>query len=107
MELFIPTKINKKDKFGKGFGKDEMRRTVISAIIGLLIGLVVGLIFLNRSYEHILISTVIGGGLLGINGYFISIRNSINLSVYYYLTLMIDFIKQQKKYKYKKLKEWY
>ncbi len=107
MELFIPTKIYKDNKYGKGFGKTEMRRTIVISLIGLVIGLITGLTIFNSDFQTILMSTVIVGVVFAVVGFFVSIRNSINLSVYHYLSIMINFLKYQKLYKYKKLKEWY
>ena len=105
-ELFIPTRIHKDNAFGKGFGKKEMERTVIFSIGGLAIGLAIGIIVTNTNLQSILITTTIVGLISTVIGYFLSVKNSINLSVWHYLTIIKEFYKNQKLYKYKRLEEW-
>lgn len=106
MELFIPARINKDDKFGKGFGKAEMRRTAIFVVFGLGTGLCFGLLFFYTAIQTILLATVAGGAFTGVVGYFFSVKNSINLSVAHYIAMVKRFYNEQRFFLYKKLKEW-
>lgn len=105
-ELFIPTRIQKDNKFGKGFGQKEMNRTVIFAIFGLGFGLGLGLLIFNTNLQTILITMTIVGLISASLGYLVSMKNSINLSVWHYLILFSEFLRGQKLYKYRRLEEW-
>lgn len=107
MELFIPTRMGKDNIFGKGFGKKEMKRTVVFSVIGLALGLIAGLSIFNANFQSVMISTVVGGVITTSIGYFVTQKNSINLSVYDYVHIIKVFFITQQFYKFKKLKEWY
>lgn len=106
MELFIPTRIQKDNVFGKGFGVAEMKKTVFTAVIGLLVGATIGLIWFNQSFQTVLIATVITGTIFAGIGYFVFTKNTINLSVYHYITLIKTHLSSQHLYLYKRLEEW-
>lgn len=105
--MFIPTKIQKDNIFGKGFGKVEMKRTLVFTVVGVVTGLLLGVFIFNENFQSILIATVAGGGAITALGYFICVKISINLSIYDYIQLILTFTKTQQFYRYKKLKEWY
>lgn len=106
-ELFIPTKINKNDKYFKGFGVKEMIRTAIFTGIGLAVGLFVGIMFFNQSFSTILISLILIGSLFAVLGYMFFVRIDINLSLFDFIYHQIHFSKGQKLYLYKREREFY
>lgn len=106
MDLFIPIKINKDNVFAKGIGNKEMKRIVIGALIGLPVGLLTGFIF-AQGIQALLIITVITTAIFAAITYFVVLRTPINLSVYVFIGLLKKHLKEQKFYKYKKLKEWF
>lgn len=105
-ELFIPTRINKDNIFGKGYGKAEMRRLTITILIGVAVGAVVGISWFNKSLQDILVASVAGGIAFAFFGYILFTKNSINLSAYHYILLFRDFMLKQQMYRYKRLNEW-
>lgn len=84
-----------------------MKRTVVFALIGLVLGLIAGLSFFNINFQSVMISTVVGGVITTSIGYFVTVKNSINLSLYDYVHIIKLFFITQQFYKFKKLKEWY
>ncbi len=106
MDLFIPTKINKDNIFANGIGKKEVKRIITGTLISLPIGLVIGLLLMS-GIRAVLISIVITGSLFACVTYLIVLKTSINLSVYIFVGLLKAYLKGQKYYKYKKLKEWF
>ncbi len=105
MELFIPTRINKDNIFGNGFGKKEVKTIVIAIILSLIVGFVIGICFLH-DIKAILILTVCVGLVTAVVSHYLLVKDSLNLSVYIYIQLIVAFLKNQKFYQYKRLKEW-
>ncbi|MEG0894495.1 MAG: hypothetical protein RSE93_02190 [Oscillospiraceae bacterium] len=106
MELFMPTKIQKDNVYGNGFGKSEMKRTVITIFVGLAIGVLLGVFIFNSNFQTILLSIVFSGVVFGAIGYYSNLKNSINLSFHHFIVLIFNFLKGQKHYKYIKMEEW-
>lgn len=102
-DLFVPTKIAKEDIYGKGFGKRELKRLVPFIGIGALCGAAFAMIK-SMPIKSFMISTVVGALIAGGFGYFLFQKNSINISMYDYLAIMVKFFKSQKLFVYQKMK---
>ncbi|WMJ24300.1 hypothetical protein RBG61_06445 [Paludicola sp. MB14-C6] len=105
MDLFIPTKINKDEKFAKGFGKKEFKRLIVTIAVTLISSFTIS-ILATRSLQLAAIIAVSICVFVGGISYFLFVRVANNLSVYNYIQLTIKFIREQQFYRYKKLKEW-
>lgn len=106
MELFIPSKIDRNSKYGKGIGSKEFRKTVLSGVISLPIALIIcSMCF--KEFQIVLLASVASSGLIVCLATVFFKKIISGRSVYDILRYMIFFLKEQQLYKYKKLKEWF
>lgn len=107
MELFIPTRIRKDAKFGKGFGSKDFKRTLKASLIGFcFFSLPLGLFFFNKNIQTFLLAVICITGVIVVFAYISNVRDSINLSLVDRFKSLIAHITKQQKFLYRKLEEW-
>lgn len=94
-ELYIPVQIRRRKEYFDGYGKTELRNTIISGCIGVAVGMVVYL-YTKQILAIIIIITIFTSGAVVLTK-----KDKTNRSSLDYLLLDIKFSKSNKKYKYK------
>lgn len=98
--LYIPSNVKTRSEIFEGYGKNEIVQTIVATV---LIILVAFLIFrFNKSVSFLVVFILVGiaASIMCVT------KDKHNQSVVDHLKNMIQFMKEQQKYKYKYLKEW-
>lgn len=100
VSLYIPSNVQTRSEFFPGFGKIELIQTLLAS------GVTVGLVFLLNIFMHSTTFLVVAI-LTGIAGSITCLtKDRNNQSVADQLRHMIRFLREQKRYDYRYMKEW-
>lgn len=97
IKLEVPTNVKTRIEFFNGFGLNELKSTMIALLISIPIGILVNIVFRNLFISILTIFIIVSATVI------FTMKDNHNQSVSIMIMNLIKFLKEQKKYKYKRL----
>lgn len=99
-KLYIPAYVKAEAEYFSGFGKKELQTSVFMGIFVIFFSVIVWIFLADMAAVVLLI--IVGGSAVII----INTKNEANLSVVSFVGLMMRYLKEQQRYRYRYLDEW-